>query len=71
MKRHVGTKDRVLRGLASVALLLCAVMAPLPLGSRITAFGVAGVYFLFTALAGTCFGYRLSGRSTCPVELGR
>ncbi len=68
MKRNVGSLDRWFRGLGALAMLTCAVMAPLPLLVRIGALGVSGGYLLFTALAGTCFGYRLMGRSTCPLE---
>ncbi len=68
MKRNVGNLDRVVRGLAAIAMASCAVMAPLPFALRITAFGTMSAYMLFTALAGTCFGYRLMGQSTCPVK---
>jgi hypothetical protein len=66
MKRNVGTIDRLARVLASAALLSCSVMAPLPLVTRMAIFGVAGAYLLFTALTGSCLGYRLMGKSTCP-----
>lgn len=68
MTRNVGSGDRIARGLAALALLTCTVAAPLPLPTRLIAFGLSGVYLLFSALAGTCFGYRLMGKSTCPVE---
>jgi len=68
MKRNVGTADRVLRLVGAVAMGICAVMAPLPLSIRLAGFGLGGAYLLFTSLAGTCFGYRLMGRSTCPVS---
>ena len=55
----------------SLAMLSCSVMAPLPYAVRVPAFGLMGVYMLFTALAGTCLGYRLMGRSTCPLESPR
>jgi hypothetical protein len=70
MKKNLGTSDRWLRGLAGSALLLCSFLAPLPLLMRAAGLGSAGVYLLFTALAGTCLGYKLIGRSTCPVETG-
>jgi len=44
-------------------------LAPLPLVVRVPAFGVLGAYMLVTALAGTCLGYKLMGRSTCPADL--
>lgn len=71
MKRNVGGTDRMLRMGAGLAMLVCAVMAPLPAAVRIGAFGATGLYMLFTAVSGTCFGYRLLGRSTCPTELSR
>jgi hypothetical protein len=68
MKKNLGTSDRWLRVLAASALLLCSFLAPLPLLVRAAGLGGVGVYLLFTALAGTCLGYKLMGRSTCPVE---
>ncbi|WP_437541381.1 DUF2892 domain-containing protein [Sorangium sp. So ce367] len=70
MKRNVGTQDRLLRVLGALALLACAWAAPLPLTARLSAFGLAGVYVMFTALSGTCLGYALLGRSTCPRPPG-
>lgn len=71
MKRNVGNWDRIFRGLAGLGMVVCSVMAPLPLVLRVAAFGVGGVYMMFTALAGTCLGYRMMGRSTCPIESAR
>ncbi|AUX44683.1 hypothetical protein SOCE26_061500 [Sorangium cellulosum] len=67
MKSNVGKMDRLFRGLGALALLACAWAAPLPLAARLAAFGLPGVYMMFTALAGTCLGYTLLGRSSCPV----
>ena len=69
--RNVGGSDRGLRALAGAGMLLCSVMAPLSLVVRMTTFGVMGAYLLFTALVGTCLGYRLMGKSTCPNEAQR
>jgi hypothetical protein len=52
-------------------LLVCSAMAPLPLDVRVPAFGVVGMYLLYTVLSGTCFGYSLLGKSTCGVEPSR
>lgn len=71
MKRNVGNTERLFRGVGGLALATCAVMAPLPLVVRVATFGVLGAYMLFTALAGSCLGYTLMGRSTCPIEPGR
>jgi len=68
MTKNVGHWDRGLRAVATVALGTCAVMAPLPLPIRIVGFALAATYLLFTALAGTCFGYMLMGRSTCTIN---
>jgi len=32
------------------------------------ALGITAVYLLFTALWGTCLGYRMLGLSSCPAE---
>lgn len=71
MKRNVGTIDRVFRGLGALAMAGCALMAPLPLTVRAPVFGGLSLYLVFTALAGTCLGYRMMGRSTCPAEPAR
>ena len=68
MERNVGRGDRWARLLGSLALLSCAVMAPLPLLLRVGIFGVMGGYLLLTSALGRCVGYRLLGRSTCPMQ---
>ena len=67
MKRNVGTMDRAARGLAGLAMIACAVAAPLPLTVRLAAFLLPAAYMVFSALAGTCFGYSLMGKSTCAT----
>ena len=54
---------------AAVALLagVAAVAAPLSLALRLGLFGATALYMLWSSLAGTCLGYRLMGKSTCPV----
>lgn len=66
--RNVGTIDRALRALGGSGFIAAAIFAPWPLWVRVFALGGTGVYLGFTALAGTCLGYRLMGRSTCPVD---
>jgi hypothetical protein len=66
MKRNLGGVDRVFRALGAAALLTCGVLAPLPLGVRMLAFGTPGVYLLISALTGMCLGYRWMSKSTCP-----
>jgi hypothetical protein len=68
MTKNVGTMDRVLRGIAAAGLAAGAVLAPWPVWVRVVAFGVNALYLAYTALGGTCVGYRLLGHSTCAVE---
>ncbi len=68
MTRNIGNRDRLLRVTAALPLLACAFLAPLPLPARLAACAAPGVYLLLTALLGACLGYRLMGRSTCPVQ---
>ena len=67
MTKNVGNRDRLVRLVASIPLVTCAVMAPLPLAARLLAFAVPAAYFLVTAAAGRCVGYCVMGRSTCGV----
>lgn len=71
MKKNLSTISRVLRAGGGLALLLCSVLAPLPLLVRIGGLGGTGAYLLFTALAGSCLGYTMLGMSSCPVESKR
>jgi hypothetical protein len=68
MKRNVGSGERLLRGVGGLAMVACAVMAPLSLAARLAVFGVTGAYLLFSAFAGTCLCYTLFGKSTCSTE---
>lgn len=68
MKRNVGNRDRSFRVLAAVPLLACSAMAPWPLAVRLLALAAPGVYLLVSALAGSCLGYALMGKSTCPAN---
>ena len=67
MVKNLGKSDRAARALAVVALMTCSISAPLPLLVRVSGFGLMAAYLLFTALSGTCLGYALIGRSTCPT----
>lgn len=71
MKTNVGTWDRVARAVAAALMVAAAALAPLPLAVRIAALGLPAIYMAFTALTGTCLGYRMMGRSTCPVSTPR
>jgi Protein of unknown function (DUF2892) len=66
MRQNLATWDRALRAVFAIVLGSCAVVAPLPLGISAAAGGTA-IYLVLTALAGTCLGYRMLGRSTCPT----
>jgi hypothetical protein len=65
MGKNVGSMDRVARLVAASGMLVCSVMAPLPLEARLAFMGLPGAYILFTAISGFCFGYRLTGKNTC------
>jgi hypothetical protein len=67
MIKNVGTIDRWARALAAVGLAAAAFLAPWPLELRLAVLGLGAVYMLYTALAGSCLGYRLMGKSTCPL----
>lgn len=66
MKKNIGSMDRAARGLGALAMIVGAFLAPMPGAARL-GLGATGCYLLFTALAGTCVGYRLMGLSTCPA----
>jgi DUF2892 family protein len=67
MTKNLGNADRVLRIVGATAATCCAVLSPFPLGVRLGVFGGTALYLVLTALAGTCLGYRLIGKSTCPT----
>jgi len=67
MVKNLGKGDRAARALAVIGLMTCSIFAPLPLMVRVSGFGLMAVYLLYTALSGTCLGYALIGRSTCPT----
>jgi hypothetical protein len=68
MTRNLGQWDRGLRLAGAVVAGFCAVQAPLSLPVRLLVFAGMGAYLLLTALAGTCVGYRLLGKSTCRLD---
>jgi hypothetical protein len=68
MRKNVGGTERFLRLIAAMGFFTCSVMAPLPWAVRVATFGVLGCYMVLTAISARCLGYRLLGRSTCPLE---
>jgi len=68
MQKNLGNGDRAVRGMAVVGLVACSVFSPLPLLIRVPAFTGMAVYLLYTVLSGTCLGYALIGKSTCPAQ---
>jgi hypothetical protein len=67
LKRNVGDIERIARAAGALGFLVAALLLPVPLWARGVGLGL-GAYLIFTALAGTCLGYRLMGRSTCPLQ---
>ena len=66
--KNVGNADRIARLVVGLALIVAALVAPVSFAFRVGAFATLGGYTVLTALAGTCLGYRLMGRSTCPTH---
>ncbi|MFA5521031.1 MAG: DUF2892 domain-containing protein [Castellaniella sp.] len=64
MQTNVGSLDRIARIVIGLILL----SLPLWLDSSWRWLGLVGIMPLITGLSGRCPGYRLLGRSTCPVQ---
>jgi hypothetical protein len=64
---NLGRTDRFLRLIATGVLGGCAFAAPIPLLARLIVFALPAGYLLLSAALGTCLGYRILGRSTCPT----
>jgi hypothetical protein len=71
MVRNIGNIDRIARAVAVVPLTACSFMAPFPVVTRLIAFALPALYMAFTVLRGTCLGYLMMGKSTCPVASAR
>lgn len=67
MTKNLAGWDRGLRVLGAIAMVIAAVVAPISLTWSLVLGGNAA-YMMFTALSGTCLGYRLMGKSTCPIR---
>jgi hypothetical protein len=68
MKKNIGTSERIARALGGASLLMCSFLAPFPQAVRMAVFGTMGVYLLITAVVGSCAGYALMGKSSCPPK---
>ncbi len=66
MTRNLGNADRILRVFGALGAAVGAITGPFSLAVRLGVFGATAVYLLATALAGSCVGYRMMGKSTCP-----
>ena len=71
MTRNLGSWDRALRVVGSLALLTCSLFAPLSAPVRVAALALPGFLLLGTALLGSCPGYKLLGRSSCGLPPAR
>lgn len=67
MQKNLGSMDRAARGLVALGMVGAAWLAPLETMMRI-GLGATGAYLLFSAIGGTCLGYRVMGVSTCPAQ---
>lgn len=68
MNKNLAGWDRLGRVVVATAMLVAALVARVPWTVAVFALAVPAVYMAFTAVAGTCLGYRLMGYSTCPVR---
>jgi hypothetical protein len=66
MTKNVGAWDRALRVVGAAGATVGAVVAPWPAWVRVLLLGGTALYLAWTALAGSCLGYTLMGRSTSP-----
>jgi hypothetical protein len=64
MMTNVGSWDRAARAVVALGLAMAAALLSVHPAIR-AALGGSAAYLAFSALAGTCVGYRLLGRSTC------
>jgi hypothetical protein len=64
---NLGTADRAARAVAATIMIAAAFLISLPIPGQI-ALAAVGTYVLGTAVVGTCLGYRLMGKSTCPAH---
>jgi len=71
MNRNVAHWDRILRAVAGVSMIAGSFFMPWSLAVRVLLLGMMGGYLVMTALAGTCFGYKMMGMTTCPLQAKR
>jgi Protein of unknown function (DUF2892) len=68
VKHNVGSLDRLARVVVGLALIAVSLFWPGPPLVRFALLDGTGAYLLLTSLLGSCLGYRLMGRSTCPRQ---
>lgn len=68
LPKNQSDKDRVIRAVIAVILIVFYFAAPSSINASIANIGlvVAGV-LLFNAISGTCMIYRVFGINTCPI----
>lgn len=62
MQKNIGVRDRILRGVIALILLLCAIAFKNPY------FLFAAIFTAYEAAASWCAFYALIGRTTCPLN---
>lgn len=66
MTRNLGNKDRIIRAILVVVMLLGAITASNTIFSILMA--VVGLYALFTAVTGHCFIFKAMGHNSFEAE---
>lgn len=65
--RNVGTTDRIIRTLPSVAFAYVWATGAVT-GTALVVFGVISAMLLFTAITSRCSIYAMFGIGTCPLQ---
>ena len=67
MERNVGSKDKTIRLIAGLILLVVGILRQ---GVSGLLCAIVGISLLFTSITGFCSLYKLFGINTCKVEPG-